>query len=339
MPQEEHNRSFPLLPVAQRSIRDRVGIFIEATRAVDAISKIRAAEQAGIRQVWGQSPGFADILTIFAAAAPQTERIRLGTAIIPTYPRHPMELAQQATVVHDLAPGRLRLGIGPGTPMLIEDWYGLAQTSPLLHLKEYLEVMRGVLWEKTTAYHGTFFNVSNTNLVATLMTSRLPLARIPLLISAVGPKAFRLAGEIADGALTYVCPVPYLLEVALPALRIGAEARQRPVPPLIAHVQVALSTDETAVKEVMRQWVQGAALSGPYARMFAQAGFPRVVAGDQEEIDALARTLIVSGNEATVRNRLQELLTSGLDELMLQLVPIVDETSEREQLFRLVGSL
>lgn len=339
MSQEEQNRSFPSPPVAQRSIRDRVGIFIEATRAADAISKIRAAEQAGVQQVWGQSPGFADILTIFTAAAPQTEQIRLGTAIIPTYPRHPMELAQQATVVNDLAPRRLRLGIGPGTSMLIEDWYGLSQTSPLLHLKEYLEVMRGVLWKKKTAYHGRFFNVSNDNFVATLMTGRLPIVRIPLLISAVGPKAFRLAGEIADGALTYLCPVSYLLEVALPALRTGAKARQRPVPPLIAHVPVALSTDEPAVMAPMHQWMQGAALAGAYARMFAHAGFPGVVDGDQEEIDALARTLIVSGDRATVRNRLQELLTSGLDELMLQLVPIVDETSEREQLFRLVGSL
>src|SRR6266446_7787303 len=111
MPQKEQNLSFPSEASPQRPLRDRVGIFIAATRAVDAINKIREAEQAGVQQVWGQSPGFADILTIFAAAATQTEQIRLGTAIIPTYPRHPMELAQQATVVHDLAPGRLRLGV------------------------------------------------------------------------------------------------------------------------------------------------------------------------------------------------------------------------------------
>ena len=122
-------------------------------------------------------------------------------------------------------------------------------------------------------------------------------------------------------------------------MRAGAEARSRPVPPLIAHVQVALSTDETAVIATMRQWVQGAALSRPYARMFAQAGFPRVVDGNEAEIDALARTLVVSGNEATVRDRLKELLASGLHELLLQLVPVTSEASEREQLLHLVGSL
>ncbi len=281
--EEEQNQSFPSGTSLQRPLRDRVGIFIPATRAADAIIQIREAEQAGVRQIWGQSPGFADILTIFAAAATQTERIRLGTAIIPTYPRHPMELAQQATVVDDLAPGRLRLGIGPGTPMLIEDWYGLSQTSPLVHLKEYLEIVRGVLWERATAYHGTFFNVSNNNLLATMIAPRLPTAQIPLLISAVGPKAFRLAGEISDGALSYV--------------------------------------------------------SRPYARMFAQAGFPGVVDGNEAEIDALARTLVVSGNEATVSNRLKELLASGLHELLLQLVPVTSEASEREQLLHLVGSL
>jgi len=76
-----------------------------------------------------------------------------------------------------------------------------------------------------------------------------------------------------------------------------------------------------------------------YARMFVRAGFSGAVEGDEARQDALARTLVINGDEATVRNRLEALLTSGLDELMLQLVPLVDEASEREQLFRLVGSL
>jgi alkanesulfonate monooxygenase SsuD/methylene tetrahydromethanopterin reductase-like flavin-dependent oxidoreductase (luciferase family) len=152
-------------------------------------------------------------------------------------------------------------------------------------------------------------------------------------------KAFRLAGEIADGVISWGCPIPYLLEKALPELSAGAAERSRPAPPIIAHVRVALSTDEEKVRAKMRQGVQMAARFGPFAHMWALAGFPRVVDGNEEEIDALVQTLVVYGTEETIRNRLKELLASGLDELMLQLVPIADLASEREQLLHLVGSL
>jgi alkanesulfonate monooxygenase SsuD/methylene tetrahydromethanopterin reductase-like flavin-dependent oxidoreductase (luciferase family) len=223
--------------------------------------------------------------------------------------------------------------------MLIEDWYGLSQTSPLAYLKEYLEIVRDVLWEGRTDYHGTFFKVNNDSPVTMMMANLIRKAQVPLLISAVGLKAFRLAGEISDGAISWVCPIPYLLDQALPALRSGAESHQRPAPPVIAHVQVALSTDEAAVHAVKRPGLQAAMQYGPFARMFAQAGFSGALNGSESELNALIRTLVISGNEATVQERMKELLASGLDELMLQLVPIADEETERKQLLQLVGSL
>jgi alkanesulfonate monooxygenase SsuD/methylene tetrahydromethanopterin reductase-like flavin-dependent oxidoreductase (luciferase family) len=317
---------------SQRPIRDRVGVSILPTGTMDALAKIREAEMAGVLQVWIASfAGFADTLTLFTAASVRTERIRLGIAIVPTYPRHPLVMAQQAAAVYDLAPGRIRLGIGPGAHMLVEDWYGLKLSSPLAYLKEYVEVLRGVLWEGKTSYQGKFFQVA--------FPMSYP-AQVPLMISALGIKAFRLAGEIADGAIAGMCPIPYLLKSALPALRAGAEARNRPTPPIIAHVLVALSTDEAAALRVVRQRVQMIARSSSFfAQMFAQAGFAGAVDGNEAELDALARTVMVSGDEATVSYRVQELLASGLDEVQLQLMPIADEEGERKQLLKLVGSL
>jgi len=98
-------------------MRERIGLSIIASDTIEAINRIVEAERAGLRQVWlsmGGSGG-ADPLTMLAAAAVQTTQIRMGTAIIPTYPRHPIVIAQQALAIHDLAPGRLRLGIGPAT--------------------------------------------------------------------------------------------------------------------------------------------------------------------------------------------------------------------------------
>jgi F420-dependent oxidoreductase-like protein len=316
--------------IRERPLRDRVGITILPTEAVEVIAKIREAEQAGVQQVWMGDADYADTLTLFAAAAAQTERIRLGTAIVATYPRHPLVMARQALALHAIAPGRLRLGIGPGGRMPIENWYGLSQTSPLPYLKDYVEILRALLWEGGTSYQGTFFKVE-------LPTPRI--AQIPLLISTLGPKAFHLAGEIADGALPWMSPLPYLLKVALPALRAGAEAQNRPAPPLIAHVLVALSTDDVAVLAAARQWVQMYTRVEAYARMFVQAGFVEAVNGNEAEIDTLTRTLMISGDETTIRNSVHELLASGLGELQLQLVPIADEIQERNQLLQLVGSL
>jgi alkanesulfonate monooxygenase SsuD/methylene tetrahydromethanopterin reductase-like flavin-dependent oxidoreductase (luciferase family) len=128
----------------------------------------------------------------------------------------------------------------------MEDIYGLDMPSPLAYLREYVEVMRQGLWEGRIDYQGRFFKVETT----------VPRpAQIPLLISALGEKAFRMAGEIADGAISWVCPVPYLLAKALPALRAGAEAQQRPAPPLVAHIPVAMSTDAAAVQAAATQRV------------------------------------------------------------------------------------
>ncbi len=309
-------------------LHERIGLSIIATNGADAVNKIVEAERSGLRQVWlsqGGSGG-TDTLTIAAVTAARTTQIRLGTAIVPTYPRHPLVMAQQALAIHDIAPGRLRLGIGPSHRPIIEGIYGLSLTSPLAYLREYVTVLRGVLGEGKIDYHGAFFNVTATSRTAP----------IPLLVSALGPKAFLLAGEISDGALSWVCPVPYLLNRALPALRAGAESQQRPAPPLVAHVVVALNTDEAAVQAQAHQFFLRYSKLPFYAHMFEEAGLP--VAGESG-LDALAKALVISGDQATLRRRLAELLASGLDELMVHPLPPTNEGKERKQLLQLLAAI
>jgi len=141
--------------VAQLPIRDRAGLVIEARDVATAITRIREAEHAGIRQAWmTQSVGMLDTLTLFAAAATHTTRIRLGTSIVPIYPRHPLVMALQAATIDALAPGRLRLGVGTSHRNVMESVYGLSMLSPLAYLREYGEVMRQGLWEGRVDYHG-----------------------------------------------------------------------------------------------------------------------------------------------------------------------------------------
>jgi len=330
MSQEENVRTIlTSSDVSQLPVRGRVGLAIQATDVATAINRIREAEDAGVQQAWmTQSAGMLDTLTLFAASATQTTRIRLGTSIVPIYPRHPLVMAQQAATIDALAPGRLRLGVGTSHRHVMENVYGLSMPSPLAYLREYVEVMRQVLWEGRVDHQGTFFKVA----------ASIPRpAQIPLLISALGEKAFHLAGEIADGAISWVCPVPYLLNTALPALRAGAQSQHRPVPPLVAHIPVAMSTDEAAVQAAAKPRISFYTKAPFYAHMFAAAGFP--IAADGTGVDALVKALVVAGNEAQVEKRVRELMASGLDELLLMLVPVADEARELAQLMRVIGSL
>src|SRR5919199_6941379 len=132
----------------EQHLLERVGLVVEGPDSAAVVEAIVAAEAAGVRTVWmTQGAAAPDTLAIYAAAAPRTTSVVLGTAIVPTYPRHPLALAQQALAVADLAPGRLRLGIGPSHRPTIEGTYGLPMPAPLAHLREYTAVLRGLLWD------------------------------------------------------------------------------------------------------------------------------------------------------------------------------------------------
>lgn len=311
----------------ERPVSERIGLAVFGADGAAVVSTIVAAEKAGVRQIWMTQSGLAaDTLTIFAAAAVRTSSVRLGTAVVPTYPRHPLTMAQQALALSDLAPGRLRLGIGPSHRPVIEGMYGIPMSAPLEHLREYANVLRTALWEGEVDYKGRFFTVK----------ARLPRTpRTPILISALGEGAFQLAGEIFDGAISWVCPVPYLLEKALPALRAGAEKSGRAAPPLVAHIPVALSQDRLAMLAAARRQLGHYGHLPFYKNMFAHAGFP--VTSDGTLTDELLDSLVVTGDEATVKQRLTDLLASGLDELLVMGIAVADAAGEQERLARLIG--
>jgi F420-dependent oxidoreductase-like protein len=310
-------------------LRERIGLTIDNANTLESIQAIIDAERAGVKQIWTtQGPGSGDALTYFAIAATQTSTIRLGTSILPTYPRHPLALAAQACTFHDIAPGRLRLGIGASHRPIIEGIYGIKMTAPLAHTHEYASILRAALWEGRVDHHGRFYNVTAT---------QLKQARVPILISALGPGAFKADGEIADGAISWNCPVPYLLQTALPALQEGARQAQRPTPPLIAHISVAVSTDRQAVLAAARKRLRTYASLPFYRQMFAESGYP--IAENDTLTDALIDNLVVSGDEQTITRRLHELLASGLDELLLMNIPVEDAKREWTDLARIIGKI
>lgn len=307
----------------------RVGLAVARADVDGMIAAIVEADRMGIATVWSNAGGASpDPLTIFAAAAVRTERVKLGTAIVPIYPRDPIVMASQALALEALAPGRLRLGIGTSHRSTVEGVHGITMGKPLTHLREYLTALRGILWDGKTDFEGEYYRIH-----VELPTGTEP-PKTPLPISTLRLNAYRLAGELADGAISWVTPVQFLVEQALPALREGAAKANRPSPPLIGHIPVAVSSDRAAVRRAARARFAFYATAPFYQRMFADAGFP---VGDNAEIsDALLDHLIVTGTPDQIRRRLEEIQTAGVDELLVMQIPIADDAKERSALLRLL---
>lgn len=309
--------------------RQRVGALVRHPTAAGALALIRQAEAAGVTTAWMTMTATAlDTPTLFAAAAVETAAISLGTAIVPAFTRHPLALATQGLVLGELAPGRVRLGIGTSHGPAMTSAYGLAFQHPLAQLREYLQVLRTALHDGHVTFAGAYYQVD----------ARLPAASpIPILISALREHAFELAGELSDGAISWLCPPDYLINLAKPAMQRGAERAGHTAPPLVANTMVAFSSDQDAVRAAARARLGLYGRLPFYARMFAASGYPVDAAGTLS--DALIDQLVISGDDAAIAAGLRHLLARGLDELLVGLIPLPGERGGEEHLFRLVGRL
>lgn len=307
------------------------GMFVKPTSDVRRnLEIVQELDETGLRSVWQTNNVlWPDPLTFYAAAAATTRQIRLGTSIIQIYPRHPAALVSQAQAIEGIAPGRLRLGVGTSHRPRIEKNLGIPMGKPLTYLREYVTVLRGLLWEGGIEFHGEYFNVSEHYPEGTASP------RTEISISALSPRSYHLAGEIADAAISWVSPVAYLVDTALPALQEGAAAAGREVPPLIVHVPIAVTTDrQRALAAASAELAYYGALPF-YQKMFASAGVP-TVADDRtspEAIDALT----VSGTSEQIRQRLEAILNEGIGELLLHPVVIDDAEAERQELARILA--
>src|SRR4029453_16406072 len=136
-----------------------IGVVVSAPDSPGIVAGIEHAEQLGIPAAWMTTGGVGlDALTLYAAAAVRTSRIRLGTSIIPTFPRHPLVVAQQVQVLAQLAPNRFRLGLGPSHRPNVERMYGFDFRAPLGHLREYLQILKTLLHSGSGGFCGGFYH-------------------------------------------------------------------------------------------------------------------------------------------------------------------------------------
>ena len=309
--------------------RERVGLNVRRGRAGRAIELIAHAEESGVATAWMTMGAMgSDTLTLYAAAAVQTESIGLGTSIIPAFTREPFAMATQALVLDDLAPGRLQLGIGISHGPTMGGIYGVPFDRPLSRLREYLQVLRPVLHEGEVEFSGEFYSVRG----------RLPGAPgTPVLISALGPKSFETGGELSDGAISWVTPLDYMYETALPAMERGAAKAGRERPDCIAHIAVAFADTPEDAYEASRKELGIYSRMPFYQQMFAAAGYP--LGSGLEYSEELLDQLVISGDEDSVGERLNQLLDSGFEQVLVMPVPVADRMAEEQRLIELIGRL
>ena len=281
-----------------------VGTAVTGGTITEIQAKIQRAEELGIHAAWMTTGGASlDSLTCFAASAAGTSSIKLGTSIVPTYPRHPLVAVQQAQVVAQLAPGRLRLGVGPSHRPLMESM-GINFHAPLAHLREYLQILKALLQTGLVDFDGEHYS-AHASIAGPL--------DVQVMGSALQKGSFELCGAEADGAISWVCPSTYLRDVALPAMKKGADQAGRLVPPLIAHVPICVHDNLEEVRTAMRAQFGHPGLPF-YQNMLIAAGYPEAREGKWS--DAMIEGVAILGDEETAAQKIQELLAMGATEVL-----------------------
>ena len=288
-----------------------IGVAVQGTDSEAVIAGIKRAEELGIKAAWltsGAGPGL-DSLTLLAGAATQTRRIALGTAVVPTYPRHPIIMAQQTQVLTQLAPGRFRLGVGPSHRPTMVGTFGVDFRAPLGHLSEYLRVLKDLLQQGEVDFDGKYYK-AHTRLSGPV--------DVPVMASALQPKSFDVCGSDSDGAISWVCPMTYLRDVALPAMKDGAQRAGKGVPPLIAHAPVCVHDNLEEVRAAIRERVTNPRMPF-YQRMFVASGHPEASNGQWS--DSMIDDVVLYGSESQVAEKLQGMFGQGADEVLASPIP------------------
>jgi len=251
------------------------------------IARANQLEQMGFHSLWLPTAFAFDAITALAVVGRETKRLEIGTAVVPTFPRHPVVMAQQALTAQEALGGRFVLGVGLSHKVMMEDMLGLPYERPAQHMREYLAVLVPLLRGEPASFRGELYRVEASVTVGAA-------TRVPLLVAAMGPAMLKLAGTVADGTITsWVGPRTFETHV-VPTITRAAQEAGRPAPRIAAGLPIALTTDPDGVRQRLAGQVAWYNTLPSYRAMFDREGVsgPADVAlvGDEPALDAqLAR--------------------------------------------------
>lgn len=287
----------------------RIGIdHRDAGTLDDCIANIKKAEADGFATIMVPHIFGFDALTLCALAGRETSRIEFATTVVPTFPRHPHALAQQALTTQAAAGGRLTLGIGISHQVVIETMLGIPYERLVRHMREYLEVLTALLRDGACEVDGELYRVH-----AQLAIPGVDPPRV--LIGALRPQMVRLAGRLTDGTCTWMAGPTYIeQDIVTPMLAAAAEAG-RPAPRTFAGVPVCVTDDVDQARDAINE-------------QFAIYGnLPVYRAVLDAEGAAGPADIAIIGNEAEVEKGMRRLKDAGVTDLRPSITPVGSDTA------------
>jgi F420-dependent oxidoreductase-like protein len=274
----------------------RIGMSLTEPAGPGALTALRdqlqQAADDGFASAWMSNIFGVDALTALAVAGSQVPGIELGTAVVPTYPRHPAVLAQQSLTVSLALGGRLALGIGLSHRIVIEDMYGYSFERPARHMSEYLSILLPLLDGEKAAFECETMR-------ANIGLSVPRPGRVPVLLAAMAPAMLKLAGQRTDGTILWMTGPATVRDYIAPAITQAAAAAGRPAPRVVCILPVCVTDDPGQARaraaEVFAIYGQLPSYRAMLDREGAAGPADIAIAGDENTVSAQIMALADAG--------------------------------------------
>ena len=282
----------------------QIGTVLNEAPLPQLIEAAQKIEAAGLSNIWMANIFGYDAISILAILGRETSKIGLGTAVTPTYPRHPTAIAQQAMTTAAVTNNRFTLGIGLSHKLVIEDMFGMSYDKPAKHMREYLSVLMPLARGETANFEGEQYKVRGVNIT-------VPGAKhLPVVIAGLGPVMLRLAGEMTDGTSTWMVGPKTMAKHIVPGL--GRDDAM-----VVGGVPIAMTMDvEGAREKIAKNLV-----------IYGQLPSYRAML-DREGIDGPADLAIV-GDENTLRGEIKRFQDAGVTHFSAAIMDVEDGAYDR----------
>ena len=289
----------------------RIGIMIGAdgtnNTIDDVIGVAKTAESAGLDNVWLANIFSFDAISTLALIGRETQNIGLGTAVTPTYPRHPTAIAQQALTAAAASNNRFTLGIGLSHKLVIEDMLGMSYDKPAKHMREYLSVLMPLARGEMANFAGEQYTVRGVAL-------DIPGAdKLPVVVAALGPTMLKIAAQMADGTNTWMVG-PNTMESHIIA---SMKEAGNPDPRVVAGLPIVLTTNIDAAKEKIAQDLTIYGQLPSYRAMLDREG----AAGPAD--------IAIVGDENTLRGEIKRFEDMGVTDFNAAIMGVEDGAYDR----------
>lgn len=298
--------------------RVATGCFISTGRSLQsAIERVQLAESLGYEAVYTTHIAGRDSLTVLTAYALATSKIRVGTGVVPIYSRTPATMAQTAATIDDLSDGRLTLGLGVSHRPVVEGWHNQSIDAPAREMREYVAIVRAILRGEDPPAGQKWRSSFH-------LAGLEPRPELPIYVAALSPGMLRLAGEIADGVMLWLCNPTYIERVVIPEVRAGRERAGLTLDgfDVVAAVPAAITDQPQTSFAMLRQELLTYFALPFYRTMIERSGFGAEIAafdaasGDVEAMqaaisDTFLQQLAAVGDAQIVRDGVARYRNAG----------------------------